>query len=52
VPAAPAGTGPATGALASTGIDPPVPLIAIGALLLGVGIFLLGARRRGGREES
>jgi len=50
-PAAPAGTGSATGALASTGTDLPVPLIAIGALLLGVGIFLLGARRRG-REES
>jgi len=51
LPAAPAGAGPTAGALASTGADLPVPLIAIGALLFGVGFFLLGARRRA-REES
>lgn len=51
-PSVPARSGSAPGALASTGSDLPVPLIAIGALLLGAGFFLLGARRRREREES
>jgi len=48
----PASTESGPGYLARTGEDLPVPLIAIGAVLLGVGFFLLGARRRREREES
>ena len=51
-PSVPARSGSAPGALARTGVDLPVPFIAIGALLLGAGFFLLGARRRREREES
>lgn len=52
VPSAPAETGAAQSALARTGGGLPMPLIATGALLIGVGFFLLGARRRRDREES
>jgi len=48
----PASTESGPGSLARTGEDLPVPLIAIGAVLLGVGFFLLGARRRRESEES
>lgn len=51
-PSVPASSGSAPGALARTGVDLPVPLITIGALLLGAGFFLFGARRRREREES
>lgn len=52
VPSVPASTGSAPGTLARTGEDLPLSLIAIGALLLGAGFFLIGARRHRDREES
>ena len=35
-----------TGILAHTGVEPPAPVLLIGGLLLGVGLFLLLGRRR------
>jgi len=40
-----------TGILAHTGVEPPAPVLLIGGLLLGAGLFLLLARRRR-REEG
>jgi len=40
-----------TGFLAHTGVEPPAPVLLVGGLLLGVGLFLLLARRRRPEED-
>ncbi|TFB98277.1 MULTISPECIES: LPXTG cell wall anchor domain-containing protein [unclassified Cryobacterium] len=40
-----------SGILAHTGVEPPAPVLVVGGLLLGIGIFLLLARRRRPEED-
>ncbi|MEC5152077.1 LPXTG cell wall anchor domain-containing protein [Cryobacterium sp. GrIS_2_6] len=58
LPATPATSAPtrsaaaaSAGILAHTGVEPPAPVLLVGGLLLGVGIFLLLARRRRSEED-